>query len=197
MTISNITTLLKSVALSSCLIMASNSSAEPLALTVDSFTKAELTDMGFPRMFLSDESVGGGSRHESAFSNGILALKGEIVPPRGQPGWVSSVLPLSEMGAVKDLSQFSGVKIKIKINKGNISLSANSAEVTNYDYHTAAVAVQPDGQFHEISIPFESMQRTWSAQTKLDTTTINSLSIVAYDLSKSSFDFAIDNVSLY
>jgi hypothetical protein len=97
----------------------------------------------------------------------------------------------------QDASKFEGIRLLIKVDKGSISVSANSAEVTNYDYHAAMVAVQSDGKFHEIKIPFTSMKRAWSEQTELNTATISALSIVAFGMHRTHFDYEIDEVSFY
>ncbi len=85
----------------------------------------------------------------------------------------------------------------MKINSGNISISANSTEITNFDYHSAPVVVKSDGKFHEVKVPFTSLKRAWSQQTTLNTETLASLSVVAFDIQKSTFDFEIDEVSFY
>ena len=87
--------------------------------------------------------------------------------------------------------------MRVKIHTGSLSVSANSTDITNFDYHTAVVMASADGRFHEINLPFDSMKRTWSEQTQLNTKTINSLSIVAFSLNKAPFDYAIDDVSFY
>lgn len=107
------------------------------------------------------------------------------------------VLPLDSQSLPKDASAFEGVRLLIKINSGSMSISANSTEITNFDYHAAPIAVAADDKFHEVKIPFAAMKRAWSEQTPLNTKTINSLSIVAFGLQKSAFDFAVDEVSFY
>ena len=140
---------------------------------------------------------GGQTQTEIEVLGGKLHVKGKITPPRGQPGWASSVLLLNEKGLPQDASKFAGVRLLIKVDKGSISISANSAEVANYDYHAAMVTVQSDGKFHEVKIPFTSMKRAWSEQTELNTATISALSIVAFGMQPIHFDYEIDEVSFY
>ena len=78
-----------------------------------------------------------------------------------------------------------------------IPLGTNSTDVTNFDYHAAQVNAKADGEFHEVKIPFKSMKRAWSEQTALNTKTIASLSIVAFDIQKAAYDFELDEVSFY
>jgi hypothetical protein len=168
-----------------------------LPSVVDDFSNVQSNSLGIPRQFIDDKMAGGQTQTQIEISNGKLHIKGEIVPPRGQPGWASSVLLLNEKGLPQDASKFEGVRLLIKLDKGSISVSANSAEVTNFDYHAAMVAVQSDGKFHEVKIPFTSMKRAWSEQTELNTATISGLSIVAFGMQPTHFDFEIDEVSFY
>ncbi len=164
---------------------------------IDDFSDAKNNNLGLPRHFINDTVAGGGTTTKQDVTKGILSTKGEITPPRGQPGWASIALPLAAENVPQDASAFEGIRLLVKVNKGNISISANSTEVTNYDYHAAPVTVTADGKFHEVKIPFASMKRAWSEQTPLNTKTINIISIAAYGLEKSSFDFAVDEVSFY
>lgn len=183
--------------LSTLLASASVSFGSAMAPMVDDFSDAQDTSLGFPRYFLNDSMAGGNTKTEQNLVKGMLVVKGEIIPPRGQPGWASIALPLEAQGRSKDTSAFEGIRLLVKVNSGNLSISANSTEIANFDYHAAPVAVAADGKFHEVKIPFNSMKRNWSEQIPLDTKTLNSISITAYDVAKGSFDFAVDEVSFY
>jgi len=172
-------------------------SATELSRKVDDFSNAMNNSLGFARIFMNDSTTGGATTTEHSVNDGVISIKGKIVPARGQPGWASTVLLLDPAGMPKDASHYEGIKLKLKVNKGNINLSANSTEITNYDYHVAPVVVSQYGEFQEISIPFKTMKRVWSAQTQLNTKTLNSISIVAWDMQAGDFDFAIDEVSFY
>ena len=187
----------KVLGLSALLAFSSNSFSTEVKSVIDSFSHVKDTSYGTPRMSLTDTTAGGKTTAKANVQDGFIQVKGEILPPRGQPGWSSLVLPLSPMGQTLDASKFDGIRLLVKLNKGSLSLSANSADVTNYDYHAAQVIVKPDGNFHEVKIPFDSMKRMWSEQTALNTQTLNSLSIVAFGLQKSSYDFEVDEVSFY
>jgi hypothetical protein len=164
---------------------------------IDDFDDATNNSFGIPRQFLNDTMTGGKTTTELNVAEGVMNLKGKIEPARGQPGWASSVLLLDPQGQPLDASQFEGIRLLVKVNAGNISISANSIEVTNFDYHTAQVVVASDDKFHEVKIPFDSMKRAWSEQTSLNTKTINGVSIVAFDLQKANFDYSVDEVSFY
>lgn len=167
------------------------------SIVIDDFSHANTTAAGFERQYMNDSLAGGSTETEQVVAKGILQVTGDIQPPRGQPGWASSIIPLSPMGVPFDASEYHGIKLKVRINQGNLTISANSTEVTNFDYHAAPVIVSADGKFHEVKVPFSAMKRAWSEQTALNTHTINSLSIVAYSLQKAPFDFELDEVSFY
>ena len=190
----NLTTVITFI---SALTLSNSVMSNELSPLVDSFENNKVTNFGQPRMLLTDTTAGGKTIGKADVTNGTIHLSGNIVPPRGQPGWSSLVLPLSPMGKPQDVSQFSGIRLSLKVNSGNISVSANSLDITNFDYHSAQVAVSNDGNFHEVKIPFKSMKRIWSEQTELNPKTLNSLSIVAYSPQKATFDFIIDEVSFY
>ena len=119
------------------------------------------------------------------------------MPARGQPGWASTVLLLDPQGLPQDASAFKGIRLLVRVNKGNLSISANSSKITNFDYHAAPIIRQSDGEFHEVKIPFDKMKRAWSEQTPLNPKTLTGLSLVAVDLQKGSFDFEISELSFY
>ena len=188
-------------------VMASTASvvfATPIAIAndntpsvIDDFSDSVLATTGHERQFLDDSLAGGSTSAKHTIDSGVLHVTGELVPPRGQPGWASSVLPLNTVGLPFDASAHTGIKLRLKVSKGNVSVSANSTEVTNFDYHAVSVAVRADGQFHEVTIPFSDMKRMWSEQTALNPKTLNSLSIVAYSMQKAAFDFEVDDVRFY
>lgn len=181
----------------SLLFVSSQALSGSLDSVIDDFNHEQTNSLGLPRMFLSDQSAGGKSTAETSVDNGVLKVKGEILPPRGQPGWSSSILPLGPMGEGQDASGYEGVRLVVKIHQGMLSISANSTDVTNFDYHSALVVAAADGKFHEVKVPFNSMKQMWSEPTALNTKNLNSLSIVAFSMQKASYSFEIQEVSFY
>ncbi len=171
--------------------------ADAAGSSVDDFSDPALNTLGFPRIFITDHSVGGGSSLDHVIENGAFAASGDIAPPRGQPGWASTVLLLDGEGQAVDASAYEGIRLRIRVHSGNLSISANSTEVTNFDYHAAPVIRQAGGDFHEVRIPFSSMKRAWSEQTPLDPATLASISLVAYDVQKGAFSYEVDEVGFY
>lgn len=171
--------------------------AGELGPVVDDFANPERNSLGFERHFLDDSSTGGQTRTDYRVEDGVLSASGELAPARGQPGWASTVLLLDPQGQPQDASAYEGVRLLVRVNKGTLSISANSSEITNFDYHAATVSRSPDGGFHEVRIPFDKMKRAWSEQTPLNTGTLTSLSLVAFGVQKGPFDFDVDEVSFY
>ncbi|MDQ8204044.1 CIA30 family protein [Pelagicoccus sp. SDUM812003] len=183
--------LLAIAALSSSIIAAETPSL------IDDFSDSDKNSFGFPRMYMNDTTTGGSTSTAQKVEDGVLLASGEIAPPRGQPGWASMVLLLSADGTPVDLSAYQGVRLKVKQSQGMLSLSVNSSEVKNYDYHAALVPYQKGDQLQEITIPFSSLKRAWSEQTKLNPQTIQSISLVSVGMQKGPFAYEIDEISFY
>ncbi|RUO76909.1 hypothetical protein CWI84_11170 [Idiomarina tyrosinivorans] len=164
---------------------------------VDRFNDSKLNDFGFTRQLMTDAIAGGETTAVMAVIDGTLQVRGDIRPARGQLGWASVVIPLADFGKNWNASDYQGIRLRIKLNSGNLSVSANSTAITNFDYHAAAVAVAADQQFHQVDIPFSQMQRAWSSNTPLAKDTLNSISIAAYALQAATFDYQVDSVSFY
>lgn len=164
---------------------------------VDDFSDPRKNSLGIDRLFLDDRTAGGQTTTQHSIENGVLSAKGDLVPARGQPAWASIALPLVGLGGEQDRSSYQGVRLVVRVNAGNLSISANSSVITNFDFHASTVVAANDGEFHEVKIPFAEMKRAWSAPTKLDTKTLNGLSLVAFGLQKGSFDFEFDEVGFY
>lgn len=164
---------------------------------VDDFSNSLNNSLGLPRQIMDDKMVGGKTTAAAQVNNGVMHLKGTIEPPRGQIGWASAILLLDPEGKAVDTSAYKGIRLLIKVNHGQLSVSANSTEITNFDYHSAVIATPTDGKFHEVKIPFDSMKRTWSEQITLNKQSINSISLVAFSLQKAPFSYEIDELSFY
>ena len=171
--------------------------ANELPEMVDNFSHQSENSLGVQRQFMNDTVAGGSSESEVTVQGGKIHLTGNLIPPRGQPAWASSILLLDAQGKPMDASGYQGIRLKVKINQGLMSVSANSAKVENFDYHAAPVLLKADGEFHEVKLPFASMKRAWSEQTTLDASTLNSLSIVAFAMQQSAYDFVIDEIGFY
>jgi hypothetical protein len=99
---------------------------------LDTFEHQSDNSLGIPRQFFDDKMAGGKTHVNQTIAEGVFYAKGEIVPPRGQPGWASTVLLFNEKGLAKDLSEYGGIHLRIKVNTGNVSVSA---EQGNHQQH--------------------------------------------------------------
>lgn len=178
------------------LVFSAASWAGDASALLDDFSNTTRTSIGADRIIMADTTAGGGSSIDQKLTDGVLASVGEIVPARGQPGWVSMVLLTSPNGEAVDLSQYEGIRMRVRVGKGMLSVSANSSEVVNYDYHASIVPHTGDG-IEEVFIPFKDMKRAWSEQTSLNSATIVSVSLVAVGMQKGSFDYDVDEVGFY
>ncbi len=185
------------LAVISLLAVSSRVVAETGNTLIDDFSDQQNNSLGFPRQFVDDTSTGGNTSVTHSVANGVFSAKGELMPARGQPGWASAILLLDPQGAPVDASRYEGITLRVRINKGSLSVSANSADVTNFDYHAAVITRKADGDFHEVRVPFSSMKRTWSEQTPLNSKTLSSISLVSFGVQRGTFDFEIDEVRFY
>lgn len=168
-----------------------------LGSMIDDFGDSKKTKSGMERIYLDDKAMGGKTQVKHQIKNGILSVEGEILPPRGQPGWASIVFILDPKGLPKDATKFKGVRLRIKVKKGNISISANSSKITNYDFHSSQILHKRDGKFHVVEIPFSKMKRAWFAQTKLDKKTLTGCTLSAFGIQKGAFAYEVDQISFY
>jgi hypothetical protein len=188
--------LLATLALVTSAVFPCSARADDIPAMLDDFSDVARTSAGLDRIVITDTTAGGASTLNPTFSDGVFTAEGEIGPPRGQPGWVSVILLLSSSGEPVDLSKYEGIRIRARVRKGMLSITANSAEITNYDYHSAAISRKRD-EFQEVRIPFQDMKRAWSEQTPLNPATIVSVSLVAVDFQKGHFAYDVDEVGFY
>lgn len=166
-----------------------------IAEKLDDFSNETLTSVNTARMVINDADIGGQSTATLTTLEGVLQVEGKIVPGRGMPGFISMVLVLSETGAPQDLSAYDGLRLRVRVNKGNLQVVAASSEIQNFDYHTTAIPRSKE--FKEIKIPFTDLKRLWSEQTPLNLSTIVSINLVASGMQPGSFAYEIDEVGFY
>jgi len=144
-----------------------------------------------------DKALGGHSHGTQQCAAGILSVAGELAPNRGSPAFITVPLLLSTDGTAQDLSAYQGVRVKLKVTKGNIYVQVGSSAITNFDYHTSEVIGRSPEGFREIRIPFTAMKRAWSEQVPLDRKTVTSVNLVAVGMAKDQFAYEVDEVGLY
>ena len=90
--------------------------ATPLLL--DDYSDAKANKNGVERLLFDDKSAGSKSQATRKCENGVLTVKGELVPGRGVPAFISEVSLLTADGKPKDLSVYQGVRVRVKVIKG-------------------------------------------------------------------------------
>lgn len=163
--------------------------------TLDTFEDPGISSAKTPRLIITDAEMGGSSKAEAVYKEGILRMDGSILPARGQPGFVSLVLLLSPEGKPQNLSGYTGIEIRMRLLKGNLSILAASSEIENFDYH--ATPVTRSGDFRVIQVPFKGLKRMWSESTPLNLETITSINIVASGMQPGDFLYEIDSIGFY
>ena len=170
--------------------------ARPADRVVDDFTNAKLR-CGLDRITVNDKEVGGQSHATQACAAGVLKVAGELSPGRGMPGFVSIPLLLSADASPQDASAYEGVRLRVKILKGSLSVQVATSDVQNFDYHTSAPLARTGGDFQEVRIPFKELRRVWSEQTPLNVKNVTSVNLVSAGTDKSAFGYEIAEVSFY
>lgn len=185
---------LAALALALSLAGASRTHAAPALL--DDFADSGKTSTGAGRLLVDDRQLGGASSGSQACAEGLLTVRGSLAPGRGAPAFVSLVLLAAPDGAAQDFSAFEGIRLRVKVTQGSLSVQAGSSAIDNFDFHASPIVAR-GGEFHEVRIPFTAMKRAWSEQIPLDPATITSVNIVAFGLAKGDFAYELDEVGFY
>src|SRR5262249_1128173 len=175
--------------------LTAQAAAAPLLL--DDYSDPKLNKNGVARLLIDDKAAGSSSKATQKCENGVLSVKGDLVPGRGVPGFISQVSLLCADGKSKDLSGYQGVRLRVKVTKGILCVQVGSSEITNYDYHTSAPIAGKRGEFQEIRIPFKDLKRGWSEQTALNLKSITSVNLVSFGLAKDSFAYEVAELGFY
>jgi len=136
---------------------------------VDDFSNPAQTARGAGRLLFTDKDAGSQSSATQRCENGVLVVQGELKPGRGAPAFISIPLLLSPDAKPADVGAYTGVRLRVKLTQGILTVQVSSADVDNFDYHSAPVGAKR-GEFTEVRVPFADMKRAWSAQTALNST---------------------------
>jgi hypothetical protein len=166
-------------------------------LLLDDYSDSRRNKNGIERLLVDDKSIGSKSQATQTCAHGVLSVQGELVPGRGVPAFISEVSLLSTDGNPKDLSAYSGVRLRVKVIKGILCVQVASAEVKNFDYHTGAPLAGKRGEFQEVHVPFKEMKRGWSEQTALNPKLITSVNLVSFGMAKDSFAYEVSEIGFY
>jgi len=163
---------------------------------IDDFSAPEHTTGGAGRLIVDDQGAGSQSHAIQRCEGGILKVEGELIPGRGAPAFISVPLLLASAGQAQDVSAYTGVRLRVKLVQGPLSVQVSSTDVQNFDYHSAIV-VGKRGEFVEVRLPFKDLKRAWSEQTALNPKTVTSVNLVAFGMAKTPFAYEVDEIGFY
>ena len=166
-------------------------------LLLDDYSDPKLNKAGVERLLVNDATAGSKSQATQKCGNGVLQVKGDLVPGRGVPAFISQVSLLAAGGKPKDLTGYTGVRLKVNVTKGILCVQVGSAEITNFDYHTSTPIAGKRGEFQEVRIPFKELRRAWSEQTALNLKTLTSVNLVSFGMAKDAFAYEVDEIGFY
>lgn len=166
-------------------------------LLLDDYSDAKRNKNGIERLLIDDKAAGSKSQATAKCEGGVLSVNGDLVPGRGVPAFISEVSLLNSDGKPKDMTGYTGVRLRVKLIKGILCVQVGSSEITNFDYHASTPIAGKGGEFQEVRIPFKDMKRAWSEQTPLNLKTITSVNLVSFGLSRDSFAYEVDEIGFY
>ncbi|MFN0066056.1 MAG: CIA30 family protein [Limisphaerales bacterium] len=175
--------------------LAAASAKAPLLL--DDYSDAKLNKHGAGRLLIQDKEVGSSSQATQKCENGVLVVKGDLVPGRGVPAFISLVSLLSADGSPKDMTGYTGIRLRVKVTKGILCVQVGSSEITNFDYHTGTPIAGQRGEFQEVRIPFKDLKRAWSEPIPLNLKSITSVNLVSFGMAKDAFGYEVDELGFY
>jgi hypothetical protein len=169
--------------------------AEPSAL-VDDFSNPTRTARGAGRLLIDDAGAGSKSHATQRCEKGVLIVEGELVPGRGAPAFISIPHLLTPDAKGEDVSAYTGVRLRVKVGQGILTVQVSSTDIDNFDYHSAPV-VGKRGEFVEVRVPFADMKRAWSAQTPLNLKVVNGVNLVSFGMAPGAFAYEVDEIGFY
>lgn len=164
---------------------------------LDDYSDPARNKNGVERLVFDDKAAGSKSRATQKCENGVLSVKGELVPGRGVPAFISQVSLLAVGGKPQDLTGFQGVRLRVKVIKGILCVQVGSSEIENFDYHTGAPIAGTRGEFQEVRVPFKDMKRAWSEQKALNLKTVTSVNLVSFGMAADAFSYEVDEIGFY
>lgn len=164
---------------------------------LDDYSNDKHNKNGAERLLIDDKTAGGQSRATVTCENGVLSVKGDLVPGRGVPAFISAVSLLAVEGKPQDVTGYQGVRLRVKVIQGILCVQVPTSTITNYDYHTSAPIAANGGDFQDVRIPFQNMKRAWSEPTALNLKTVTSVNLLSFGLSSSTFAYEVDELGFY
>jgi len=175
--------------------IAAQAAATPMLL--DDYSDPTRNKNGVARLLIDDKAAGSASKATQKCEDGVLRVKGDLVPGRGVPAFISQVSLLSADGKPKDMTGYQGIRLRVKVTKGILCVQVSSAEIENYDFHTSAPIPGKGGEFQEVRMPFKEMKRGWSEQTKINLKSVTGVNLVSFGMAKDAFAYEVDEIGFY
>jgi|SRR5690606_5534672 len=179
------------------LLVAHDTRASDNSLLVDDFSHAELTTTGAARVLVDDSSAGSKSTAMQVCKDGVLTVRGRLLPGRGAPAFISVPLLVNADGQPRDLSGATGVRLRVKVLQGNLSVQVSTTDIDNFDYHTSAPLARDLDTFRDVRVPFKDMRRGWSEQVPINLGTVTSVNFVVFGMAPGEFAYVVDEVGFY
>ncbi len=171
--------------------------AETAPALLDDFSNAQCTRSGAARLLIDDKALGSQSHATQKCEKGVLVVQGELVPGRGRPAFITVPLLLSPDAKPVDLGNYQGVRLRVKVIKGILTVQVASSEIQNFDFHTSGPVAGKYGEFSEVRLPFKDLKRGWSEQTALNLKTITSVNLVSFGMAKDDFSYEVQEIGFY
>ncbi len=166
-------------------------------MLLDDFSDSTRNKNGVVRLLIDDKAIGSKSQATQKCENGVLTVKGDLVPGRGVPAFISQVSLLAADGKPKDMTGYQGVRLRVKVTKGILCVQVASSMIDNFDFHAGAPIAGKRGELQEVRIPFKDMKRAWSEQTVLNLKTITSVNLISFGMAKDAFAYEVDEIGFY
>jgi len=163
---------------------------------VDDFSNPAQTARGAGRLLFTDKDAGSQSSATQRVENGVLLVSGELKPGRGAPAFISIPLLLTPEAKPTDVGAYTGVRLRVKVNQGALTVQVSTADITNFDYHSAPVGAKR-GEWVEVRVPFADLKRAWSEQTALSTKLVTSVNLVSFAMAPGAFAYEVDEIGFY
>ncbi|MEL6853376.1 MAG: CIA30 family protein [Bacteroidota bacterium] len=159
--------------------------------TITAFEEAKTDDW----TAISDKSQGGNSVIRMKVAEEKAHIQGSLKPRQGGFGWAGLSHEFVGAGKPVDLSAYTGIKLRLKINKGSVYVSMQDMRVTNFDYHMSMLP-RGTGEWQEVELPFDKFRQFFSDPISWDGKAVQGLMVGASGMA-GDFDFEIDYIKLY
>jgi hypothetical protein len=174
----------------------SKSSKSWTQAVLDDFSKADLASaLGNTWDRNVDANFGGKSTLQHEYRDGTLRVWGRLQPSPGAPGLAGFSLDLDKNGALFDVTQFAGVRLRIKNIAGPLFLKIVTSGVANFDFHQ--VMIQSSPEFQELELPFSQFRQLWSAPMAWTGKDVRGVALWVSGFQPADFEFVVDQIEFY